>query len=260
MAYFRCLYRFILLILWFFVMLFYALIVRFLGGQGGYTAIRRLTKAAKIWSKGLSKILNIKIKVYGKSVNVKGLIISNHLSYIDILVAGTIFPLRFTPKSDIANWPFLGWFIRCSKPIWVDRTSKRSSQKTLNEFINTLQHNINLLIFPEGTTTDGKEGLLPFKSTTFEAAVKGNLSVYPILIHYKEDANNLISWYDDTTLFDHVWKVFGMKQIEAEVHILNTIAPPSTDRKTFSSEVHKVMDTEYRKRYSKNINHYTGIP
>jgi len=234
-------------------MYFYALAVRFLGGKGGYAATKRLANAAKIWSRGLSKILNIKIKVHGNIDNVNGLIVSNHLSYIDILVTGTVFPLRFTPKSDIADWPFLGWFIRCSKPIWIDRKSRHSSQKALNEFINTLRSNINLIIFPEGTTTDGKNGLLPFKSTTFEAAVKGNLPVYPILIHYKEDTDNLISWHDDTSLLEHVSKVFGMKKIKTEVHILDPIFPLSKKRKAFSSEVHKIMNAEYRKRYGEDV-------
>ncbi len=250
MPFFRRLYRTSLLLLWFVTMFFYALAVRFICGKGGYAATKRLTNAARVWGSGLSKILNIKIKVYGNTDKVHGLIVSNHLSYVDILVTATVFPLRFTPNSDIANWPFLGWFIRCSKPIWIDRKSKQSSKKTLQEFINTLRNNINLIIFPEGTTTDGKNGLLPFKSTTFEAAVKGNLPVYPILIHYKEDLDHLVSWYGDVTLLSHLWKVFGMKEIEAEVHILNPIPPSSKCRKDYSAEVHKIMNAEYRKRYS----------
>ena len=249
MPYFRRIYRVILLLLWFIIMYFVALFVRFLGGKGGYTATRRLSKTAKIWGRGICKILNIKIKVNGNINNVRGLIVSNHLSYIDILATATVFPLRFTPKSDIAHWPFLGWFIRCSKPIWIDRQSRQSSQKTLNEFIGTLQNNINLLIFPEGTTTDGKNGLLPFKSTTFEAASKSNLPVYPILLHYTEDRNNILCWYGDATLLGHLWKVFGMKQVDAKINLLDTMYPTSNDRKKISSEVHKIMDTEYRKLY-----------
>jgi lyso-ornithine lipid O-acyltransferase len=249
MQHFRRLYRIVLLLLWFFCMFFYALIVRFLEGKGGYAATRRLSKAAKLWGNGLSKIMNIKIKIHGNTDKVNGLIVSNHLSYIDILVTVTVFPLRFTPKSEIAKWPLLGWFFRCSKPIWIDRKSRQSAQKTLNEFINTLQNNINLIIFPEGTTTDGKSELLPFKSTTFEAAVRSNLPVYPILIHYKEDPNNTICWYGDVHLLGHLWKVFGMKKIEAEVRILDPISPLSENRKTFSYKVYEIMDTEYRKQY-----------
>ena len=247
MPYLRRIYRIIMIILWLFVMYFYALAVRFLGGKSGYVAVKRLSKAAKVWGYGLSKILNIEISIHGNVDNVNGLIVSNHLSYIDILVTATVFPLRFTPNTEIANWSFLGWFLKCSRPIWIDRKSRQSSRKTLNEFINTLKNDINLIIFPEGTTTDGKSDLLPFKSTTFEAAVKGNLPVYPILIHYKEEAGTSICWYGDTTLTSHTWKCFGLKKIETEIHILEPVFPLSKNRKIFSKEVHEIMNTEYQK-------------
>ena len=251
MSHFRRTYRIILIILWFFIMYFYALYVRYLSikGKGEYASIKRLSVAARVWSSGLSKILNLKIKVHGDPSNVKGLIVSNHLSYLDILTTGSVFPLRFTPKSEISNWPFLGWFIRCSKPIWIDRNSRQSAKKVLIEFIETLKNKINLIIFPEGTSTDGKDGLLPFKSTTFEAAAKGNLTVYPILIHYEEDDDeHVISWYGDITLFDHAWKVLGMKQINAEVNILDPLSP-SLNRKIFAQNTHNIMDKTYRELY-----------
>jgi lyso-ornithine lipid O-acyltransferase len=251
MPYFRRLYRIILLFLWFFFMYFYALAVRFLGGKGGYAATRRLSKTAKIWGSGLSKILNIKIKVHGNIDKVDGLIVSNHLSTLDILITASLFHLRFTPKSDIAKWPLLGWFIGCSKPIWIERNSRQSSQKTLDKFINTLRNNINLIIFPEGTTTNGKNGILPFKSTPFEAAVKGGLPVYPIFINYK--GNEAVCYYGDQTLVEHLWKIYGMKKIEADVHILAPIYPMSKHRKAFSVEVHKIMNTEYRKLYDGSV-------
>ncbi len=249
MAHFRRLYRIILILFWFFIMTFYALFIRFCCGKGGIEATKRLSKAARVWGAGLTRILNIQVKLYGNTNNVKGLIVSNHLSYMDILVTASTFPLRFTPKAEISKWPFLGWFIGISDPIWIDRNSRQSSKKTLNEFIETLKNEINLIIFPEGTTTDSKVELLPFKSTTFEAAAKGQLPIYPILLHYKEDDDHIISWFGDATLLPHVWKVIGMKKIEAEVHILDPIISHGKNRKEFSHAAHEAMNSEYKKLY-----------
>ena len=230
-------------------MTFYAFFFHLFHKRSSTNTTRRLTKAAKVWGTGLSKILNIKIKVHGDPNAVKGLIVSNHLSYVDILTTATVFPLRFTPKAEIANWPFLGWFIRISKPIWVNRASRQTAKKTLSEFVYTLKNDMNLIIFPEGTTTDGKDGLLPFKSTTFKAAVRAECPVTPILIHYRENEKNLICWYGDLALLTHLWKVFGMKRIDAEVHILETVSHVSTDRKVFAARIHKIMETEYKRLY-----------
>ena len=248
MAHLRRFYRVILILFWFFIMTFYGLYTKYCGKKG-IKAAKRLSKAARVWGAGLSAILNVKINVHGDINKVKGLIVSNHLSYMDILVTGSVFPLRFTPKIEISKWPFLGWFIGISEPIWIDRNSRQSSKKTLDEFIDTLKNEINLIIFPEGTTTDGKVELLPFKSTTFEAAAKGQLPIYPILLHYKEDNDHLISWFGDATLLPHVWKVIGMKKIEAEVHILDPITSHGKNRKDFSLAAHEAMNTEYKKHY-----------
>lgn len=235
--------RFILFFIWSFIVASYAVFCRLLPK---WKSIKVLTVAAEVWAYGAARIFGLKVKIYGDRRSVHGLVVSNHQSHVDIFLLGSIFPLRFAPKSDVAKWPLLGWIIRTSRPIWVNRSSKQSSLDTMNEFAQTVKHGINLIAFPEGTTSNGKGDLFPFKSTTFEAAMHGNVPVCPVLIVYENDS---VPWAleDPTPFFVHALRVFQMFQIKAELHILDPVLPKEGEnRKEFCREVYDIMNERYR--------------
>lgn len=243
MTFFRRLYRISALFLWFSLTGAIALFLCF----GGWKAVKRITRITRLWGKGITHILNLHIHIKGEIQNVHGgLIVSNHLSYLDIIVYSAVFSIRFSPKSDIAHWPFLGWFIFLSRPIWVDRISKQTSEKTLKNFTETMKREILLIVFPEGTSTDGENGICPFKSTPFEAAVSENFPVFPVLIRYNE-YQNTVCWFGKMTLLPHLWRILGLPSIDAKLHILPPVYPEGKTRKELAEYVHSLMDYEYRK-------------
>lgn len=243
----RLIIRIILVLFWFIIMTPYAIYVHIKNRRKGEWALNRgLSFATRVWGKGLAKILGLKIRVYGNVNDVKGMIISNHLSYVDILTLSSTFKVRFTPKKEIASWPFLGWFIKTSNPIWIDRGSKQAAKKTMKEFADNVNNGINLIIFAEGTTTDGKSGLLPFKSTVFEAVVQEKLISYPVLIKYIESDDVPVAWYGDMTLLGHAIRLLGMKKIEAEIHILQPVEPGDLNRKQLAEKMHSYMNLAYK--------------
>jgi 1-acyl-sn-glycerol-3-phosphate acyltransferase len=230
-----------------FLFIFSALVVStyaLIAGIGKWGAVKRVSYASKFWCYCVARIIGIKVTVHGELDSIKGMIISNHLSYVDIFFLGSFFPLRFAAKSEIAKWPFLGYILGRSKPIWVDRSSKLGALKTMKEFIRTIKHGIPVISFPEGTTSDGKSSLLVFKSTTFEAAIRGKFHITPILIKYKD--NDKICWYGDDTLLRHGKELLKIKEIKADLYILPSMLPDeSDDRKSFSKKVYDIMNCKY---------------
>lgn len=210
---------------------------------------------AKLWARGEAFIFGIKVKIHGDAKGHTGLIVSNHVSYMDILLLGSIFPLRYAPKDDIKSWPVLGWGLGLSKPIWIKRSSKHSAVKVLTDFKNTIDNGINLIAFPEGTTSSGKTDLIPFKSTTFEAAISGGFSVYPVLLKYEDDG---VAWYGDgDSLLVHAWKVLCKRQIKADLYILDPILPDkNTNRKDFCAAVYEIMNENFIKILDKKPLNY----
>lgn len=195
----------------------------------------------------MARIINLRVSVSGYLPRAAGgLLISNHLSYLDIIAHGTILPIRYTPKRDIEKWPVLGWYIGLSRPIWVDRQTKQESKKLLVEYAETMKRGMYLIVYPEGTSSDGKHGILPFKSTPFEAAITGDAPIIPMLIKYKEPPGRpTVCWYGDMTLLPHAWQVLKCPSIEAEVRFLPPIYPSGRSRKELALYVHDIMSREY---------------
>ena len=241
MVFARRLYRFVTLIIWF--IMAGPLAAPFI--VGGWKSIKRVSRITRLWGSGITKVLNVKVKVHGDISSFEGgLIVSNHMGYFDIIAHAAVFPIRFTPKKEIFYWPLLGWYFALSRPIWIDRGSKRKSQTTMNAFKETMEHKIPLLVYPEGTSTDGLHGVLPFKSTPFEAAAQGNFPILPILTVYRDPS---VCWFGSMPLVPHVWKVAGYKSIEIDLYALPVVHPEGRSRKEIADIVHEMMEKEYWK-------------
>jgi 1-acyl-sn-glycerol-3-phosphate acyltransferase len=234
--------RLFLLTLWF----PFASALGIMAGVGGWGGIKRVTKITRIWGWGISKIIGMNIKVYGDPKKIEGgIIVANHHSYLDIIAHASVFRIRFTPKVEIASWPVLGWILGLNRPIWIDRKSKQSSHKTLAEYRETLEHGINLIVYPEGTSSDGT-GILPFKSTPFEAVSSGNHKIYPVLIRYMQKPGEpTLCWYGDMTLLPHCWHILGRPSINVEIHIMDPLMPEGRNRKELAAFVHDYMEKKY---------------
>lgn len=212
-------------------------------------AQRNLAKVSRLWGKGMAWIFSIEIKINGCDNSFKeGLIISNHTGYIDILVHAAVWPLRFASKASIRSWPLIGWFVGTGRPIWVDRTSRQKSKNAAKQFKESMGNGILLLVYPEGTSTDGKAGMLKFKSTPFQAAVSGNNWIFPTIIHYSDTPDGKpIAWFEEMTLLPHLWRILGYKRIHAEVTILEPFKPEGRNRKELAVFAQERMREDYKR-------------
>lgn len=251
MANFRRTYRLLALVLWSAAMGVFSLPWQLSRGWRSRKAISRLTMA---WNKGVAKIVNLRVSVSGRTPDgTGGLVVSNHLSYVDIIAHGSVLPLRYSAKADIAKWPVLGWYLGLSDPIWTDRESRQASKRALRDFAKTMKRGIHLIVYPEGTSTDGKNGVLAFKSTSFEAAIVGNAPVYPALISYRDrPGRRTVCWYGDMTLLPHVWQLLGFDRIDAELRFLDPVYPDGRSRKELASYVREMMAGEYARLAAQN--------
>ena len=122
------------------------------------------------------RIFGIKIKTFGKvSINSPILLISNHASYLDIIILGSLFKTSFIAKKEISKWPLFGILAKLQNTIFIDRrVSSLKNQE--NQIIKHLNEKKNLVIFPEGTSSDGNR-VLPFKSSLFNIFKTHNFSI-----------------------------------------------------------------------------------
>jgi 1-acyl-sn-glycerol-3-phosphate acyltransferase len=134
--------------------------------------------------RGCYQALNIQLVVNGRPTQQPALWVCNHISWLDILILAGNNTLDFIAKSEVASWPVLGGIIRRTGTLFIERDNIFKAYKALPELQQRLQSGIPVLVFPEGTTTQG-ESVLPFKPMFYQAAIRGNLLIQPISIHYE---------------------------------------------------------------------------
>jgi len=178
--------------------------------------------------------VGVRVKVSGQqSARRPLLIISNHLSYLDILVLGSTSVMRFTPKQEIADWPLFGWLCKLHGAFFVDRRVEQV--KNVGDMIHEgLLQGEAICLFPEATTGNGLH-LLPFKSSFFslaEAPINDEaVAVQPVAIAYTHIRNLPIgmtqwpdvAWYGDMDLVPHLWNLLKIAPISVHLKYLEPV-------------------------------------
>ncbi len=198
------------------------------------------------WAKRLLRILRIKITLSGEVLKFLSkdtyLIVSNHISWLDIPVIFSLKPITFVSASDVKTWPIIGMLAKISGAIFVDRNRKSS----LVEVIQAMNHHFknekqSICIFPEGITSNGYQ-VLPFKSNLFQSAFESNKLLLPLSIKYKENnvLTNRTSFHGSTTLFQSFKRVAKSNLIEVVVDIGHPVKPAQS-RKDLSLKIQKAI-------------------
>ena len=198
------------------------------------------------WAKRLLRILRIKITLTGEVLKFLSkdpyLIVSNHISWLDIPVIFSLKPITFVSASDVKTWPIIGVLAKISGAIFVDRNRKSS----LVEVIQAMNHHFknekqSICIFPEGITSNGYQ-VLPFKSNLFQSAFESNKLLLPLSIKYKENnvLTNRTSFHGSTTLFQSFKRVAKSNLIEVVVDIGHPVKPTQS-RKDLSLKIQEAI-------------------
>ena len=165
------------MILTFFIALSASISGLFVGGQRAWEFWR------EAWGKAILFFLGVKMRVNGEE-NLKGpaVFIMNHESVIDIFTIAAIAPQKttFVSKKEVARFPFLGIIMRMGGCIFIDRSNTRSAVESIQEGVKERRENYSIIVFPEGTRSNEKQGLKPFKKGCMHIAMAASIPIVPI--------------------------------------------------------------------------------
>lgn len=203
------------------------------------------------WLHLVTRCLGLKIKTYGTALSKKTLFVSNHLSWLDVLVLGSLIPTHFLSKNEVKSIPILGWFATRSGTLYIKRGNKQSASEARNHITTALNQQHNSLIFAEGTTTDGT--IKKFHSRLMQSAIDAQAMVQPIAIFYpvtdeishKIENNSATFYVGDMTLLASVNLALQEKNIDVIVHYLEPLNSAGKTRDEISqyayNEVKKAL-------------------
>lgn len=196
------------------------------------------------------------------------LIVANHTSWLDIPVLSAVAPVSFVAKKEVGSWPFVSWLAKLQRSVFVDRERKAAAAGTANEIMARLEAGDNVVLFAEGTSTDGNR-VLPFKTTLFgavkppgstssENSAPSRVAVQTLAIVYtrlhgvpldRADRPG-VGWYGDMEMTSHAWQVLKSGPLDVTI----SISPPAgldtfTDRKDLARKT----ETDVRTRVVRHL-------
>ncbi len=195
---------------------------------------------AQRWGCRFLRVLGVEVTGSGRPPAV-GVLVCNHLGYVDILVLGAAQPLVFVAKSELRAWPVIGWVARCAGAVFVDRTRPRDVRRVIGEFPRVVAAGVVVAFFPEGTSSDGRT-VLPFHPSLLAPAVRQGWSVTPAWIEYAVDAGDgnaadEVCWWGDAGFAGHFWNFLSKRRIRARIRY-GEPQPPGSDCKALAHHLH----------------------
>lgn len=194
-------------------------------------------KIIRSWVRLLARAVNLKILHDG--VPVTGLMVANHVSWLDIIAINSVSSVHFVAKQEILNWPFIGPLSARAGTLFVNRNSLVGLRQLSDDITTRLRESQCVVLFPEGTTSHG-DRVLPFKGALIECARKANVPVQPVTINYRRN-NSLdrVAPYVDESLFNHLLQILRQKDTWVEIVFAAPIHNQSLHRKEIAELCHR---------------------
>jgi len=202
------------------------------------------------WYKQACDIVGLKVVVRGEAAEGPVLMVANHISWLDILLLASVANPRFLSKAEIRKWPLIGWAGQQIDTLFIKRGERSASEAATAGIMQGLRQDNRILIFPEGTTTEGKV-VKRLHARLFGAAINVGSPVQPIVIHYT-DGNGVsentathtsehIPFVGEQNLIYNLWLVLGCENPTAYVHFLPPQDSTGHTRKGLAGEIHQLM-------------------
>jgi len=183
------------------------------------------------WHERLLHILHVKVAQCGEPPQAPALLVSNHISWLDIPVLGSLTHSNFLSKDEVRRWPLIGWLSAACGTLFIRRGAGEAG--TISQQIAAhLESDGLLTLFPEGTTTDGSE-VRPFFPRLFSAAIETGAPVVPIALRYHVDGelDHLAPYVGDQTLLENLWGIIRRPGTQVLVRYMPALALAGLERK-----------------------------
>ena len=201
-----------------------------------------LPAARAMWlqnsSRRLLRVFRIETQFTG-DIPSSGLLVSNHLSYLDILVLSALAPCVFVAKREVKHWPVLGWFAKKAGTVFVHRELRAQASQTVDKIEAALQTGALVVLFPEGTSSGG-ESILPFKSSLLEPAARQTHPLAAGFLRYElndGDVSEEVCYWKDMTLVPHLINLCSKRAVQASVYFSH-LREGNADRKQLARQLH----------------------
>lgn len=200
----------------------------------------------QVWALAFLGHAGIELEIRGQPpVTGPVLLVSNHISWLDIPVMHAARHCRFVSKSDVQDWPLVGTLATAAGTLYIERSSRRDALRMVHLMRDALIANEVLAVFPEGTTGDGR-AVLPFHANLLQAAISADAPAQPVGLRFVDKASGQTShapsYIGDETLLGSIWRTLSAPAIVAVVHYGEPEQAEGRDRRAWSEQLRGTVD------------------
>jgi 1-acyl-sn-glycerol-3-phosphate acyltransferase len=196
------------------------------------------------WSARLLRICRVEVERQDRAKPLQhALIVSNHVSWLDIFVINSVHPCRFVAKAEIRAWPVLGWLVAQAGTVFIARGNRRDLRHIFKGLVDALAQRHRVAFFPEGTTAS-QGSLLPFHANLFEAAIDARVPVQPCALAYVDRDGGwhaAVDYVGDTTFVDSILRIVGGEPVVARLGCLAPISAEGAHRRELARAAHDAI-------------------
>jgi 1-acyl-sn-glycerol-3-phosphate acyltransferase len=198
------------------------------------------------WSRHVLDLMDVQLNI-DPTVNCISttntqLLVSNHVSWLDVLVIQSLRPSVFVAKSEVRDWPLVGRLTQACGVVFVDRRSSSSARRMVDDVSNALHQGDCVASFPEGTSSEG-HGVCVFHANLFEAAIRGEIEVLPLALRYTEMNTRALclkaAFVGELSFIKSLHQVISTTKINVHVKIGESISPNGHSRRTLAHLSHR---------------------
>jgi 1-acyl-sn-glycerol-3-phosphate acyltransferase len=206
-----------------------------------YSKSRRLEEIRR-WSRKFLRLANVHLEHAGETP-AAGLVVMNHISWLDVIVLNALAPSRFVSKAEVARWPFVGYLCTKSGTLYIERSRKTAARRTNRMIAEALADGERVAVFPEGTTTSG-DRLLHFHAALLQPVIASAGIAHPAALRYLDSRgarSKAVSYVGAETLIASVWQLLGAERVIAKIEFGRAEAAARRGRRELAGALHATI-------------------
>lgn len=196
------------------------------------------------WNRAVCRVLGLRLRVSGRLDPAAKLWVANHISWLDIIALGSQLPCQFVAKGDVAEWPVIGYLAQGIGTLFVKRGDAGQTASVAERMLWQLRQGKRLMLFPEGTTSNG-DTVLRFHSKLLQPAQRAGISVQAIALRYQGEAARIAPFIGEDEFLPHLLQLLKAERLELNIHFCPAL-PAGLERQamaqTTRSQIVEALD------------------